>query len=123
MTDNTTGDRAAAFRKEIEDLGATGSVGKTEGLLLRLSSIALGLGVVLAIAGAAMLTTTSDGADQRAFLSQTTFLGTVIVIVGAALFVRYSLGKYLRFWMIRLIHEQRTQTDRIVDAIDRASQP
>lgn len=123
MTENTTGDRAAEFRKEIEDLGATGSVGKTEGLLLRLSSIALGLGVVLAVLGAAILTTTSDGADQRAFLGQTTFLGTVIVIVGAALFVRYSLGRYLRFWMIRLIHEQRVQTDRIVDAIDRASQP
>ena len=66
---------------------------------------------------------TSDGADQRAFLGQTTYLGIVLVIVGAALFVRYSLSRYLRYWMIRLIHEQRTQTDRIVDAIDRASAP
>lgn len=123
MTDQPTNDRVPEFRQEIEDLGAKGSVGKTESLLLKVSSIALGLGVVLAVIGAGMLTTTSDGADQRAFLGQTSFLATVIVIVAAALFVRYSLGRYLRFWMIRLIHEQRTQTDRIVDAIDRASQP
>ena len=43
------------------------------------------------------------------------------MIVGAALFIRYSLGRYLRFWMIRLIHEQRAQTDRVVEALDRMS--
>lgn len=121
MNDQPSNERVAEFRQAIEDLGSPGSVGKTEGMLLKLSSLALGLGVVLAIVGAAMLTTTSDAADQRAFLGQTTFLAIVLVVVAAALFVRYSLGRYLRFWMIRLIHEQRTQTDRIVEAIERGT--
>ena len=42
------------------------------------------------------------------------------IIAGAALFVRYSLARYLRFWLIRMTYESRANTDRIVDAIERA---
>ena len=39
-----------------------------------------------------------------------------VTVLGAAMFLRYSLAGFLRFWMARLVYEQRAQTDRIVGA-------
>ena len=77
---------------------------------------------MLAIVGAVQVINAGDSpADQRAFMASGSLLGIVLVIAGAALFVRFSLGRYLRFWLIRLVYEGRADTDRIVDAIERAS--
>jgi hypothetical protein len=54
-------------------------------------------------------------------MAQGSFLGLALIIAGAALFVRYSLARYLRFWLIRLTYESRANTDRVVDAIERAA--
>jgi hypothetical protein len=40
-----------------------------------------------------------------------------------ALFVRYSLARYLRFWLIRSSYEERANADRIVAAIEHAAGP
>jgi hypothetical protein len=42
-------------------------------------------------------------------------------VAGGALFLRYSLATFLRFWLARLIYEQQAQTDRIVGQGDTAS--
>ncbi len=34
-------------------------------------------------------------------------VGVSVSIVGAALFLRYSLARFLRFWLLRLIYEQQ----------------
>lgn len=115
--------RVAEFTEEINNLRLRGSSAGDERKLLMVGVAALVLGVVLALVGAGIVGSTSDSADQRAFLGQTTFLGLALLIAGAAVFVRYSLSRYLRFWMIRLIHEQREQTDRVVEAIRLASEP
>ena len=46
-------------------------------------------------------------------------LGTVVGIIGAALFVRFSIAQFLRFWLARVTYEQQAQTDRIVEAVKR----
>ena len=117
------GPRAEEFTAEISQLKLSGSSAQNEARALQLGIVGLVVPLVLAVIGILMVMSTSDAADQRAFASQTFWLGNIIVVVGAALFLRYSLGRYLRFWMIRLIHEQRAQTDRVVDAIERASAP
>ena len=43
--------------------------------------------------------------------------GVALVVVGAALFARYSAARLLRFWLARLVADQQIQTDRVVDAI------
>lgn len=116
-------DRAEAFREEVGRLRLSGGSAGNEQKLLTLGSVLLGVGVVLALVGPILVTSTTDPANQRAYLAQTTFVGLAFVIVGAALFVRYSLGRYLRFWLIRLVHESRENTDRVVEAIDRAAGP
>ena len=117
------GDRAEAFTEEVGRLKLSGSSAEGEARAMKLGIAGLVIPVVLAVVGILLVASTSDAADQRAFASQTFWLGIIIVVIGATLFLRYSLGRYLRFWMIRLIHEQRAQTDRVVDAIERTSAP
>ena len=35
------------------------------------------------------------------------------------IWIRNSLTRYLRFWIIRLVYEQREQTDRLIEALER----
>jgi hypothetical protein len=48
--------------------------------------------------------------------------GVALVLVGAALFARYSVARLLRFWLARLVAEEQLQADRVVEAIDRVAE-
>lgn len=116
--------RVAEFRGEIDRLKLKGGSAEGEKRLLALGVILMVVGVALAVFGAVEVGLMGDSpADQRAYMAQGSFLGIALTIVGAALFVRYSLARYLRFWLIRSTFEQQANTDRIVDAIDRAAGP
>ena len=81
-------------------------------------------GVVIAIAGFAVVGLGWWGASGTKYVYQEIpyvisggIFGASLVIVGAALFARYSAARLLRFWLARLIADQQVQTDRVVDAI------
>jgi uncharacterized membrane protein YidH (DUF202 family) len=113
--------RVQAFRDEIEGLKLKGASGENEKRLLVIGVVLVAVGIGLAVLGAVQVGATGDSpADQRAYMAQGSFMGLALLIAGAALFVRYSLARYLRFWLIRLTYESRANTDRIVDAIERA---
>ena len=44
-------------------------------------------------------------------------IGVGLAIVGIVIWVRNSLTRYLRYWIVRLVYEQREQTDAIVQAL------
>ena len=44
-------------------------------------------------------------------------LGVSLAVVGGAMYLRYSLAGFLRFWLARLTYEQKAQTDRVVSAV------
>jgi uncharacterized membrane protein len=48
--------------------------------------------------------------------------GVALVLIGAALFARFSVARLLRFWLARLVAEQQMQTDRAVQAIERVAE-
>ncbi len=66
---------------------------------------AMAAGVVIAVAAYATSTSMSD---QRDVLSSgiLALVGLGVVVAGAAVFVRYSLTEFLRFWMLRLLLQQ-----------------
>lgn len=114
--------RMDQFRSEIGGMKLRGGSGEGEHRLLIIGIVLTVVGIGLAIAGAIQVGNFGGSpADQRAAMAQGSFIGLALIIAGAALFVRYSLGRYLRFWLIRLTYESRANTDRIVDAIERAS--
>jgi len=114
--------RVEQFRAEIDELKLKGGSAENEKRLLALGIVLMVVGIVLAVFGAIEVGANGGSpADQRAYMAQGSFLGIVLVIAGAALFVRYSLARYLRFWLIRSAYEGRSNADRVVDAIERAS--
>ena len=121
-TDNGAGspgdpDRIARFRSDIDDLRIAGS-GAGEQRLLLLGAVLMVIGVVLGIFGAVMVGTSGgSAADQRAYMAQGSLLGLTLAVVGAALFVRYSTARFLRFWLIRSTYEGRANADRVVASI------
>jgi multisubunit Na+/H+ antiporter MnhB subunit len=112
-------DRIARFRRDVEELEVRDPVVGRERLLAGLGVGLMGLGVALAVAAYLM----SHGADSE-FNTEgpavqrdaivVALVGASTTVVGAALFLRYSLAQFLRFWLARLVYEQRVQTDRIV---------
>lgn len=121
---NENPERIEAFRTEVEQMKLRASSAEGERRLVVLGALALVAGLALAIFGGIMVQNTTENvaANQRAFMATGTFLGIALVIVGSALFVRFSLARYLRFWLIRLVHESRANTDRIVEAIERSNE-
>ena len=110
-------DRIARFRNDIDDLRIAGS-GAGEQRMLVVGAVLMAIGVVLALFGAVMVGTSGGSpADQRAYMAQGSFLGLTLAVVGAALFVRYSTARFLRFWLIRSTYEGRANADQVVAAI------
>jgi uncharacterized membrane protein HdeD (DUF308 family) len=85
--------------------------------LLIVGIVLMVAGVVVAIYGYALSHAATN--DQRQQLDGITvgLIGVAVSVVGAALFLRYSIGHFLRFWLARFVYEQRASTDRVVDAI------
>lgn len=59
-------------------------------------------------------------ADQVPMLITGGILGLGLILVGIALFLRFSMARLLRFWLVRLVAEQNAQTDRLLGARDEA---
>lgn len=114
--------RVQQFRAEIDELKLKGGSAENEKRLLALGVLLMVVGLGLVIYGAIQVGRFGGSpADQRAYMAQGSYVGLALVIAGGVLFVRYSIARYLRFWLIRSTYEQRTNADRIVDAIERAS--
>jgi hypothetical protein len=55
-------------------------------------------------------------ADQTELLSLG-FAGVAVTLTGAALFLRYSLAKFLRFWLLRQLYEGQAHVDELVASL------
>jgi hypothetical protein len=110
-------DRIQTFTEEIAAMKLRGARADRERWLLVLGVVGLVAGVALAVYGGFQASGTADAADQIAYLATGTLVGLVLVVAGTALFIRYSFARFMRFWLVRLVHENRTETDRVVKAL------
>ncbi len=101
--------RVETFKAEIADVGVRKpSPGGERGLLIT--------SIVLMIAGAVIdlvAYLNSQGQDQIGDVNELIILalfGVTLTVIGAALFIRYSFGRFLRYWLIRLIYEVRSDS-------------
>ena len=112
MSDST---RIEEFKAEIAAMQATDPVTARERLLVRLGVVLMVVG--LGTAGVAFFLShrTNLVLDQNDDIILG-LIATSAVVVGATVFLRYSLGGFLRFWLARFVYEQRVQGDRLIGA-------
>jgi hypothetical protein len=113
-----TNERVERFKAEAAELNLkAGNAGK-EGQLQGLGAALMVIGVIgsfISYLGATGAATTGDVMEMVALA--VTFL--TVAIVGAALFVRYSMSKFLRLWLLRQMYEGQAHIDQVVEAIKR----
>ena len=107
--------RVDQFKADVADMRLKDPATGLDRLLLRLGVLGMIGGPVLAVI-AYFLSHSATGAaaplEQRDALVQA-LIGVAITIVGAALYVKAAIAGFLRFWMARLVYEQRRERDQI----------
>ena len=110
-------DRVDQFRTEIADMKLRDPATSRERLWLGLGIALMVIGAVLAGISYPMSHSTSNPLEQTDAITLA-LTGIAAVLIGGALFLRYSIASFLRFWLARLIYEQKAQTDRMLGASD-----
>lgn len=112
-------DRLDEFQAELARLRVKRGSPSNEQRLLMTGVVLMPVGLGLVLIGYLGASGTTELSSQVPYLISGGLLGLGLTIVGAALFLRYSLGRYLRFWLLRLIYEEHLTADRHVDALER----
>jgi hypothetical protein len=115
-------DRLDEFQVELARLRLKRPSRDEEQRLLLLGAALMPVGLVVVVLGYLGASGTNDFSSQVPYLLSGGVLGLGLTVVGAALFLRYSLGRYLRFWLLRLIYEEQATADRQVEALERMVQ-
>lgn len=117
-------ERIERFKAEAAELNLkTGNANK-EGLLQALGVVLMIGGIVVGL----LLYMSSLNLDDQRDIQSNTILGITMLavsVMGAALFLRYSMAKFLRFWLLRQIYEGQSHIDQVVEAVasDRSLTP
>ena len=122
MNDEHTGEggtlsssRLAQFEDEVAKLKVTGGGANPERLGSRWG---IGLTIFGFVVSIISWWAALDGKDALSVLRAETFaiIGVGIALVGIVMWARNSLTRYLRYWIIRLVYEQREQTEQLIQA-------
>jgi hypothetical protein len=106
--------RADRFVRELADLKIPDPAAGRPRLWLRLGVTLMVLGVVLGISAYLISHRTSDPLVQGDAIT-IGLGGATTSIVGSALFLRYSLTSFLRFWLARQSFDLDQLADRLTD--------
>jgi hypothetical protein len=106
--------RADRFVRELAELKIPDPASRRAGLWLRLGVVLMVAGLGLG-AGAYFLShNTSDPLVQRDAITLG-LAGIAASVVGSALFLRFSLTGFLRFWMARQSYDLAVLADRLLE--------
>jgi hypothetical protein len=109
-------DRIEQLKADIADLRVTDPSSSRDLLATRLGLAAMAAGVVVPVAAYFMSHGTTNELTQRDAIILA-LLGVALAMVGGALYLKGALASFLRFWLVRDLHERRAQTDRIVSTL------
>jgi hypothetical protein len=116
VTDTTTDSspRLQEFQSEVDKLKVTGGKANPERAWLILSVLGMIIGVVLGLIGFISTQGTKSQLDFATYNAMGNF-GIALTVASTGVFIVMSLRRYFRYWLVRLIFEQRAQTDRVVE--------
>jgi len=106
-------DRVEQFKTDIAEMRIKDPAAGRDAQLLKGGAVLMLAGVVVTVVAYFMSHGTSNPLSQND-AQAISMIGIALAIVGGAVFLRYSLAQFLRFWLARLIYEQQAQTDRVL---------
>jgi uncharacterized membrane protein YidH (DUF202 family) len=112
-------DRVEQFQKEIADMKLRDPATSRDRLWLGAGIALMVVGIVLAAVAYPMSHGTTNSLQQSDAITLA-LGGIAAAVVGGALFLRFSIAMFLRFWLARVIYEQKAQTDRLLAAAEPA---
>jgi len=113
-------DRIEQFKAEIAELRITDPSAARDQRSARLGLAAMVLGVVLGIYAYTLSYGASSGnpAPQQRDAIVVALIGVSLAAIGGALYLKGALASFLRFWLVRDLHERRAQTDRLLAGLE-----
>ena len=112
-------DRIERLKSDAAELNVTKGAAR-DGLWQTVGAIAMAAGVVLAFV-AYQLSLAKDDPRDIDSLQILAVAMLALAVVGAAVFLRYSLARFLRFWLLRQLYEGQSHIDQIVGALGRSN--
>jgi hypothetical protein len=112
-------DRIEQFKADIADLKITDPSTTRDQLSVRLGVAGMVIGIALGVY-AYTLSYSADSANpapQQRDAIVLALIGVAVAVSGAALYLKGALAGFLRFWLVRDLHERRAQTDRLLGAL------
>jgi hypothetical protein len=109
----TTSPRLQQFQAEVDGLKVTGGKANPERTGQILGAVLMVVGLILGFYAYFGLSHPASGPLQQGDATTLALLGVAFAVIGTGLFVVFSLTRYFRYWLVRLIYEQRDQTDRL----------
>ncbi len=107
--------RLQQFQSEVEQLKVTGGRANPERTWMIVGIVLMIAGLIITLVSYTA-THSSKVPDEWADYNVLSNFGLAVTVVGSVLFLTMSIQRYLRYWLIRLIHEQRDSTDRVVSS-------
>ena len=98
-------ERVEQFTTEIAEMKLPDTATSRDRTLLRVGVVLMVAGVVTTIVAYAISHDTLNPLQQRDAIV-IALIGVSVSIAGAALFLRYGLTQFLRFWLARTIYER-----------------
>jgi hypothetical protein len=111
--ENTLSPRLEQFRTEVDQLKVSGGRANPERIGRILGAVLMVVGVTLGFYAYFGLSHPTTNPLQQGDATVVGLLGVSLAIVGTGIFVVFSLTRYFRYWLVRLIYEQRDQMDRL----------
>jgi hypothetical protein len=99
-------ERRQQFEADIAQVRVKTGGAAGEPRLIALGAVLMAAGVAVALIAFIISGSQSDTRDVLSSIIIAVF-GLTLSVVGAAVFLRYSIGRFLRFWLLRLIYEQQ----------------
>jgi hypothetical protein len=108
-------DRIERLKSDAAELNVSKGAAR-DGLWQTVGALAMVAGVVLAFVAYQL----SLGKDDPRDIDSLQILAVsmlALAVAGAAVFIRYSLARFLRFWLLRQLYEGQAHIDQVVAAL------
>ncbi len=108
--------RLNEFQAEVDSLKVGGGRANPERAWLKLSIAAWIIALAIEVYAWSGSHGTTDALSQRDFII-VAVAGLTLAVIGTGMFVVFMLTRYFRYWLIRLIYQDRESTDRLIDTL------